>query len=130
MALTQQAAFEALKACLISAPILRFPQMTDDSFWTRMPVFMWWGCSKPDSRRSGSGYRLCQSKPSPFSRTVLYDASRNAGGGCYVHTFSVVPSGCSVHPTHRSQLSPVAAEGPLWDMMTSVTVGIGWQWIF
>ena len=26
------------------------------------------GCSEPDSRRSGRGYRLCQPKPSPFSR--------------------------------------------------------------
>ena len=36
----QQAAFEALKACLISAPFWVFPQRTDGSYWTRMPVFM------------------------------------------------------------------------------------------
>ena len=38
----QQVVFEALKACLISAPILGFPT-EDGSFWTRMPVFMLWG---------------------------------------------------------------------------------------
>ena len=35
---------------------------------------------------------------------VLYDAPRDAGSGCYMHIFSVVPSWCSVHPVHRSQL--------------------------
>ena len=36
------------------------------------------GCSEPDSGGSGSGSRLCQPKSSPFSKTVLYDATRDA----------------------------------------------------
>ena len=109
----QQAAFEALKASLISAPILGFPT-EDGRFLLDTDASLFARCFEPGSRGSGSGYRLCQPKPSPFSTTVLYDAQRDAGDGCYVHTFSVVPSGCSVHSTHRSQLSPVAAEVWQW----------------
>ena len=72
------------------------------------------GSSEPDSRGLGSGYRLCQPKSSPFSATVLYDTPRDAGGGCHVHTFSVISSGCSVHPAYRSQISQVAAEVLQW----------------
>ena len=39
----KQQAFEALKACLISAPILGFP--TDDLCWIRMSVCLLWGAS-------------------------------------------------------------------------------------
>ena len=41
---------------------------------------------------------------------ILHDTSRNAGGGCDVHTFPVVSSGSSVHPSYRSQFSPMAIE--------------------
>ena len=75
-----------------------------------MPVFLRWGSSEPDSRGSGSGYRVCQPKPSPFSATVLHDTSGDVGGGGYVQAFPVVSSGGSVHPSYRSQFSPVAAE--------------------
>ena len=104
----QQAAFEVLKACLISAPILGFPT-EDGRFLLDTDA-----CSEPDSRGSGSSYRLCQPKPSPFSVTVLYDTPGDAGGGCHVHAFPVVSSGGSVHPSYRSQLSPVAAEISQW----------------
>ena len=49
-----------------------------------------------------------------FSATVLYDTPRDAGGSCYVHTFPVISSGCSVHSAYGSQLTPVAAEVPKW----------------
>ena len=72
------------------------------------------GSSEPDSRRSGGGYRVCQPKPSLFSATVLYNASGDVGGGGYVHAFPVVSLGGSVHPSYRSQFSPVAAEVSQW----------------
>ena len=39
----QQTAFEALKACLISAPILGFPRIMDGFCWTRLPACLEWG---------------------------------------------------------------------------------------
>ena len=110
----QQAAFEALKVCLISAPTEDGPPRMANSCWTQMPVFLWWGSSEPDSRGSGSGYCLCQPKPSPFSATVLYDAYGDVGGGSYVHAFPIVSLGGSVHPSHRSQFSLVDTEAWLW----------------
>ena len=38
----QQTAFEALKACLVCAPILGFPQKTDALFLTRTPAYLLW----------------------------------------------------------------------------------------
>ena len=49
-----------------------------------------------------------------FLRTVLYDTSGDVGGNGYVHAFPVVSSGGSVHPSYRSQFSPVAAEVLQW----------------
>ena len=36
------------------------------------------------------------------------------GGGSYVHAFPIVSSGGSVHPSYRSQFSPVATEVSQW----------------
>ena len=36
----QQTAFDALKACLLSAPILGFPRKRTGLYWTRMPVYL------------------------------------------------------------------------------------------
>ena len=60
--------------------------------------------------RSRGGYRVCKPQSSPFSANILYDTSGDAGGGCDVHAFPVISSGGSVHPSHRSQFSPVATE--------------------
>ena len=111
----QQTAFEALKACLISAPILGFPTEDGRFLLEHMPACLQWGGgggSESDSRRSGGGYRVCQPQSSPVSTAILSDTSRNAGGGSNVHAFPVVSSGGSVHPSYGSQFSPMATEVP------------------
>ena len=110
----QQTAFEALKACLISS---------HTGFSNRgRTVPVGYGCqslcgggsSEPTTGGSGGGDRPCQLKSSPFSAAVLYDTPGDAGGSCYVHTFSVISYGWSVHSAYESQLSSVAAEVPKW----------------
>ena len=120
----QQAAFEALKACLISAPILGFPT----------PVFFCGGgSSEPDSRGSGKWLSLMPAEAFAFlsdmnqiqgdREVVIAYASRSLrlsqrrycttrremlAAVVMVHTFPIVSSGGSVHPSYISQFSPVA----------------------
>ena len=99
-----QTAFDALKACLISAPILGFS--TEDGRFlldTDTSLFA-------DSGRSRGGDSVRQPQSSPISAAILYDTPRNAGGGGDMYTFSVVSAGGSVHPSDISQFSAMATE--------------------
>ena len=69
---SQQAAFETLKACVISAPILGFP--TEDGRFLLDTDASLFAC------RGIGRWSSCQPEPSSFSATVLYDASGDAGG--------------------------------------------------
>ena len=105
----QQAAFEALKACLISAPILGFP--TEDGRFlldTDTSLFAIGGVLKVQGDRevviayASRSLHLSQRRYCVTRREML--------AALVVHTLSVIPSGSSVHPAHRSQLSPVSTE--------------------
>ena len=106
-------AFEALKACLISAPILGFP--TEDGRFlldTDGSLFAvgGGGGSESSSRWSRGGYCVCQPQSPLVSAALLHDTPGNASSGGDVHAFPVISAGGSVYPSYVSQFSPMAAE--------------------
>ena len=102
----QQAAFEALKACLISAPILGFPTEDGRLFAVggvlnqiqcdREVVIAYASRSLHLSQR-----RYCTTRREMLAAVAMCTHFRSylRGGG-----------GASVHPSYRPQFSPVAAE--------------------
>ena len=100
----QQTAFEALKACLISAPILGFPtedgrflQDTDASLFA---VGGGGGGSESTARRSGGGYRVCQPQFPLVSAALLHNPPGNVDGSGDVHAFPIISAGGSVYPSY------------------------------
>ena len=107
----QQTAFEALKACLISAPILGFP--TEDGRFlldTDASLFAVGGVLNQiqDVREvviPFASHRLRLSQ-----RRYCTTRRENASGGSNVHAFPVVSSRDSIYPSYGSQFSPMATE--------------------
>ena len=109
----QQQAFEALKACLISAPILGFPtEIGRFVLYTDASLFAVGGVLNQlqDDMEvvityASRSLRLSQRRYCTTPREML-----GAVGMC-TH-FRLYVRGGSIHPSHRPQLPPVAAEIP------------------
>ena len=107
----QQTAFDALKACLLSAPILGFPTEEDRFVLdTDASLFAIGGVLSQVQNEeevviayASRSFRISQ-------RRYCIHPSRIAGGGSNVHTFSFIPAGQPVYPEDRPQLPPVVAK--------------------
>ena len=101
----QQTAFEALKACLVCAPILGFPIEggrfvldTDTSLFAVGGVLS----QLQQDMEVVIAYASRSLVSAIVSATILYDPPGNAGSGDYVHAPPVISPRCAMHPPNRS----------------------------
>ena len=94
--MNNRGAFDALKACLLSAPILGFPT-EEDRF-----------VLDTDASLFAIGGVLSQSRI--ITETLMYHSPRDVGSSGHVHTFPFVPTGKPVHTEDGPQLPLVVTE--------------------
>ena len=113
----QQTAFEALKACLISAPILGFP--TDNGRFvldTDASLFAVGGGGGGGGDGGLNQLQDDQEVVIAYASHSLRLSQREMLAAVvmctHVHTFPIISAGGSVYPSYGSQFSPMAAEVP------------------
>ena len=91
----QQKAFDALKACLLSSPILGFPTEKDRFVLdTDASLFAIGGVLSQIQNEE----EVVIVVASEFRSAALYHSSRNAGGSSHVYTLPFIPAGQSIYP--------------------------------
>ena len=105
----QQKVFEALKACLISAPILGFPTEQGRFLLDTDTSLFAVGGLEPAPGRSRGGDCVCQPQSPLIPAVLLYHPPSDVGHGRNVYSFPVIFVRCSVYSSHRPQLPPMAA---------------------
>ena len=95
----QQTAFDAPKACLLSAPILGFPTEKDRfALDTDASLFAIGGVLSQIQNEEEVVIDYASRSLRTSAAPILYHSSRNASGSGHVYTLPAIPTGQSVYP--------------------------------